>query len=134
MGRLTERDGNQWSFIACRDCYKPHCTDCEHFREQAARLAAYENSDLEAETARRIETENHRHYWITEAAKESADRDRWKARAEALEKAAKEECVCSICVYGGCAPSKTPCTSCEPDSSNWKFDEARFAQTKDGAQ
>ena len=47
MERLTERDGNQWSFIACRDCHKPHCTECEHFREQAARLAAYENSDFD---------------------------------------------------------------------------------------
>jgi hypothetical protein len=45
--RLTERDGNQWSFIACRDCKKPHCTKCEEFRKQAATLAAYENAQEE---------------------------------------------------------------------------------------
>ena len=49
MDRLTEQDGNQWSFIACRDCVKPHCTDCERFREQAKKLAAYEDTGLTPE-------------------------------------------------------------------------------------
>ncbi|SHN87961.1 hypothetical protein [Desulfitobacterium chlororespirans] len=46
MERLTERDGKNWAFIACRDCTKPHCTECEEFRKQAATLAAYENLQL----------------------------------------------------------------------------------------
>jgi hypothetical protein len=46
MQRLTERDGDKWGFIACRDCRKPHCTECDHFREQAAALAAYEDAPV----------------------------------------------------------------------------------------
>ncbi len=46
MERLTERDGEDWAFKACRDCMKPHCTECEEFRKQAATLAAYENLQL----------------------------------------------------------------------------------------
>ena len=49
MNRLTEQDGNQWSFIECRDCVKSHCTDCECFREQAKKLAAYEATGLTPE-------------------------------------------------------------------------------------
>jgi len=49
MGRLTERDGEHWSFIACRGCAKPHCTECMEFRKQAAKLAAYENTFLTPE-------------------------------------------------------------------------------------
>ena len=45
MNRLTERDGEHWAFIACRDCTKPHCTECEEFRKQAAALAAFENNE-----------------------------------------------------------------------------------------
>lgn len=46
MKRLTERDGETWAFSACRGCMKPHCTECEEFRKQAAALADYEKLKL----------------------------------------------------------------------------------------
>lgn len=54
MKRLTERDGDKWAFVACRDCTKPHCTKCEEFRKQAATLAGYENLKLTSEEAKSL--------------------------------------------------------------------------------
>lgn len=54
MKRLTERDGDKWAFITCRDCMKPHCTECEEFRKQAAALASYEEIWLTAKEIKSV--------------------------------------------------------------------------------
>ena len=60
-----------------------------------------------------------------------ADRDRWKARAEALERATKTFAACRLCAYDKGWRTNRACANCE-HYSNWKFDEARFAGKDEG--
>lgn len=53
--------------------------------------------------------------------------DRWKARAEALERAMLGDCT--YCTHMTC---KMPCACIR--GSGWQFDESRFATTKEDAQ
>lgn len=84
------------------------------------------------------------HQYITTTAydqddidKLTADRDRWKARAEALERAAKRTgMACTYCRHKKNKPPirEDPCNTCPPHSLSypaWEFDEAWF---KEGAE
>jgi hypothetical protein len=58
------------------------------------------------------------------------DRDYWKSRAEALERAVKlygtADIICGTCVNH---EGNSECNECRGnDSAMWKFDEARFAE------
>ena len=56
----------------------------------------------------------------------TAERDKYKARAEAMERAMKDSC--EYCLYIECLPSRSePCASCFSDDSKWKINESRFA-------
>ena len=54
-----------------------------------------------------------------------ADRDHYKARVKALERAAKQHAICETCIH-----------ECHPlegcfDGDNWKFDHERFVDKED---
>ena len=58
-----------------------------------------------------------------------ADREQWRRRAEALERAIFMYDRCTTCVHVCTGMGSDPCVSCNIYSlsnSHWKFDEARF--------
>jgi len=61
------------------------------------------------------------------------DRDRYKARAEALERAIKEEAACETCIHRAKNGEEEPCFNCYV-VCKWEFDESLFSDTKNMAQ
>jgi len=59
-----------------------------------------------------------------------SDRDRWKSRAESLERAIKQATEDKLEMWSSvvCFTCKGPCDGCE-NYDLWQFDEARFAAT-----
>jgi hypothetical protein len=53
--------------------------------------------------------------------------DKWRNRAEALERANREGCVCSTCLHGIGDVGEDRCLSCHYSESAWQFDEDRFS-------
>jgi hypothetical protein len=66
--------------------------------------------------------------FLLELKEVKADRDRWKKRAEALERALKGEFLCGDCK--SCVNNSIHCNS----SVKWQFDEARFAEPEEGGE
>ena len=64
-----------------------------------------------------------------------SDRDHWKARAEALERAIKRYAPCLTCIYRTDASCIKGCNLRIKNSSinEWQFDETRFAAEEDAA-
>jgi hypothetical protein len=66
-----------------------------------------------------------------------ADRDRWKTRAQALERAFVTLALhCATCIHEPLSASSSICTGCMHNPllfANWEFDEKRFAGGNDDA-
>ena len=56
------------------------------------------------------------------------ERDRWKARAEAQERALMQFSPCCSCVHRNFDIETYPCADCSDALINYKFDEARFSK------
>ena len=92
---------------------------------------------LEAETKRADESEKLRNTLTVDFSRFvtslSADRDRWKARAEALEQLVRKllpetATACNCCAYRDGPECEEPCEWCIAAEGNpgWEFNEARF--------
>lgn len=153
MKRLTERDGTQYSFIACRDCVKPHCTDCEEFRKQAATLAAYEETGATPKRVAELAIQRRNievNFILTTCQKYSIKMKKliryanyWRTQYETIESAIYG--ICDFCIHKDKksifeiiekgSPCFKYCTELNvseynddvtPCCENWKFDKEWF--------
>jgi hypothetical protein len=76
--------------------------------------------------------------FLTEESEVEVERDRWKARAEMMERALFSSC--GSCIHYKKLGNSEPCKACLDDkelhskgrNKYWEFDEARFAREDEG--